>query len=160
MRSMRIRILSASSERALMSKVGRSSRHCLQPDASVPGGRLSWALLAVLTALYGCARATERNSADANVARGAELARTVCSVCHMVTRNGDFPPVLRPPAPSFLDIANRPGTTAKSLRHFILSTHWDLKTGPVTMPNPAMRPEDASALAAYILSLRGHSPWR
>ncbi|HJS89397.1 MAG TPA: c-type cytochrome [Steroidobacteraceae bacterium] len=115
---------------------------------------LAWALPAVLLALYGCGRAVAQNPRGSAVARGDELARLVCSDCHVVATDQDFPPVLQPPAPSFPDIANRPGTTAKSLQHFILTTHWDMKSTPITMPNPRMRPEDAAALAAYILSLK------
>ena len=111
------------------------------------------ALLAALVALGG-ARAEAQNPQGAAVARGDSLARLVCSDCHLVAADQTFPPVLQPPAPSFSDIANRPATTAKSLQQFILTTHWNMKSTPVTMPNPKMRPEDASALAAYILSLR------
>ena len=130
----------------------------LRDDASMSNvGRVTWTLIALLTALYGYGRTMAQESRGATVARGGQLARTVCSACHVVTRDGDFPPVLQPPAPSFLDIANRPGTTAKTLRHFILRTHWDMKTSPERMPNPMMRPEDAAALAAYILSLKERS---
>lgn len=65
--------------------------------------------------------------------------------------------MLEPPAPSFADIANRPGMTAKTIRHFILTTHWDQKTIPMTMPNLMLMPEDASALAVYIMSLKKNS---
>lgn len=112
-----------------------------------------WILLAVLLALCGCGRAVAQNPQRPAAARGRDIARNVCSVCHVVTAEGEYPPVLQPPAPSFLDIANRPGVTAGNLRHFVLTTHWDMKT-PVRMPDPMMRPEDASAVVAYILSLR------
>jgi mono/diheme cytochrome c family protein len=119
---------------------------------------IAWALPAALLALYACGRALAQNPQGSAVTRGDDLARLVCSTCHVVAADQDFPPALQPPAPSFLDIANRPGTTAKSLRQFILITHWDLKSTRVTMPNPRMRPEDASALADYIMSLRKASP--
>lgn len=111
------------------------------------------ALLAILCVLYGCGNAHAGNPSDPVVARGEYLARFVCSACHEVTADQQFPPTLSPPAPSFVDIANRPGTTAKRIRRFILTTHWDMKTEPVRMPDPKLRPEDASALAAYIMSL-------
>jgi mono/diheme cytochrome c family protein len=119
---------------------------------------IAWALPAVLATLCACGRAQARNPPETSVARGGDLARLVCSDCHVVAADQDFPPVLQPPAPSFLDIANRPGTTAKSLRQFILTTHWNMKSARVTMPNPKMRPEDAAVLAAYIMSLRNASP--
>jgi len=115
---------------------------------------IAWALPAALATLCACGRAQAQKPPDPSVARGGDLARLVCSDCHAVAADQDFPPVLQPPAPSFLDIANRPGTTAKSLRQFILTTHWNMKSARVTMPNPRMRPEDAAALAAYIMSLR------
>lgn len=64
--------------------------------------------------------------------------------------------MLEPAAPSFADIAGRPGMTAKKIRHFILTTHWDEKTIPMTMPNLMLMPDDASAVSAYILSLKKH----
>ena len=119
---------------------------------------IACALAAVLATLCACGRVQARNPPDTSVARGGDLARLVCSDCHVVAADQDFAPVLQPPAPSFLDIANRPGTTAKSLRQFILTTHWNMKSARVTMPNPKMRPEDAAVLAAYIMSLRNASP--
>lgn len=65
--------------------------------------------------------------------------------------------MLEPAAPNFADIANRPGMTAKSIRHFILTTHWDQKTLPMKMPDLMLMPEDASALSAYIMSLKKDS---
>ena len=86
--------------------------------------------------------------------RGEHLARVVCSACHVVASDQEFPPLLIHPAPSFSDIANRPDTTQKSLRHFIMTTHWDETTIPMTMPNPLLPPEDVTAVTRYILSLR------
>ena len=91
---------------------------------------------------------------SAAVARGEHIARIVCSACHVVARNQEYPPILDMPGPNFSDIANRPGTTEKSLRHFITTTHWDMQTIPMTMPNPMLTPEDTRAVALYILSLR------
>ena len=93
---------------------------------------------------------------SAAVARGEHIARIVCSACHVVAKDQEYPPILDKPGPNFYDIANRPTTTEQSLRHFITSTHWDLETIPMTMPNPMLTPEDARAVARYILSLRGH----
>jgi hypothetical protein len=62
--------------------------------------------------------------------------------------------MLRPPAPSFEAIANRPDITSRTVRHFVLQTHWDQKTVPMQMPNPALPTPDATAVAAYVLSLR------
>jgi hypothetical protein len=59
-------------------------------------------------------------------------------------------------APSFAEIANRPGVTAASLQRFIVSTHWDTDALPMTMPNPMLTPDEARAVSHYILSLRTH----
>ncbi len=56
--------------------------------------------------------------------------------------------------PSFFEIANRPDTTERSLRHFIMTTHWDERTIPMTMPNQELTAEQLKAVAHYILSLR------
>jgi mono/diheme cytochrome c family protein len=88
------------------------------------------------------------------VARGEHLARLICSACHVVAVDQEFPPLLRQPTPSFSEIANRPDTSAKSLQKFISTTHWDEKTLPMHMPNPMLTDEQLRAVTRYILSLR------
>ncbi len=94
--------------------------------------------------------------ASASVARGEHIARIICSACHVVAKDQEYPPILDTPGPSFLEIANRPATTQRSLRHFITTTHWDMRALPMTMPNPMLTPEDTRAVASYIVSLRAH----
>lgn len=100
------------------------------------------------------------HQAQAQVAQGAELARgehvaqLVCAACHVVAKDQEYPPLLKSPAPSFFDIANRPGVSAASLQHFITNTHWDPDELPIAMPNPMLTPEQTRAVARYILSLR------
>jgi cytochrome c551/c552 len=60
------------------------------------------------------------------------------------------------PAPSFQSIADRPGTNEKSLRHFVATTHWDLKSVPITMPSQELSKADTTAVVRYILSLQSH----
>jgi len=91
---------------------------------------------------------------SAAVRRGEHIARLICSACHVVAKDQEYPPILDAPGPTFYDVAHRPGTTEKSLRHFITTTHWDMQTIPMTMPNPMLTPEDTHAVALYILSLR------
>jgi mono/diheme cytochrome c family protein len=104
-----------------------------------------------LTALAGAAvsRAPE-------VARGEHVARLVCSACHVVASDQEYPPILTEPTPSFTDIANRPGISAQSLQRFITNTHWDGQKIPMTMPNTMLNKNDVQAVAQYILSLRTH----
>ena len=88
------------------------------------------------------------------VARGEHIARLVCSACHVVAADQEYPPILNQVTPSFLEIANRPGVTAESLRRFIITTHWDLDKLPMSMPNPMLSPAETQAVSRYILSLR------
>jgi mono/diheme cytochrome c family protein len=106
---------------------------------------------AMLSIVVGVSpRAAEPASA---VARGEDIARNVCSACHLAT--SDQEPRRRPPeGPNFTDIANRPETSLKSLRKFIATTHWDMKSMPPTMPNPMLTDAQVSDVSHYIMSLR------
>ncbi|RQH15223.1 cytochrome c [Bradyrhizobium sp. RP6] len=79
------------------------------------------------------------------IAEGHRLARAWCQTCHAVEPHmtGVFDE-----APSFQSIAERHGTTALSLKVFWRTSHQN-------MPNLVISPEQAEALSAYILSLRG-----
>jgi len=88
------------------------------------------------------------------VETGEELALRQCSLCHVVSADPRYRPSLRQATPSFEAIANQPGTTAKSLRKFITTTHWDDKTIPMTMPDQALLGSEPEDVVAYILSLR------
>jgi cytochrome c1 len=89
-----------------------------------------------------------------DVADGRDLALQVCTFCHVVTSNQQFPPILRPPAPTFRSIADRPTTTGASLAAFMRLPHKDLPM-PNEMPNLQLSDEQIGKLVAYILSLRG-----
>ncbi len=113
---------------------------------------LGTALVAWATAATGADRAARRS---AQVRRGEQIAQAQCSACHVVADKQEFSPILKEPAPSFKSIANRPMTSEESLRHFVATTHWDLKTVPLTMPNPELSKADSTAVIRYILSLKG-----
>jgi cytochrome c551/c552 len=118
------------------------------------GGALRGSLRLLLNALACVIASAPLHAAGASpVARGEGVARNVCAACHVVARDQP-PPLLSQVATSFSEIANRPGVSEQSLRKFILTTHWDGKTVPVTMPNPMLTAEQARAVARYILSLR------
>jgi len=96
-------------------------------------------------------------SDSADILKGQQLARIACSDCHVVASDSESPvPMLHESAPRFDDIANRPGTTEKSLRKFIVATHWDGETIPMTMPKPDLTKQQVVALSRYIISLRKH----
>jgi cytochrome c len=76
--------------------------------------------------------------AAASASEGRRLAEAWCRPCHAI----------EPQMPSsFEAIANRHGTTALSLKVF-------LKTSHQNMPNLVIAPDQADALASYILSLK------
>ena len=79
-----------------------------------------------------------------NASEGHRLAEAWCTPCHAIEPHmaGMFDS-----APSFDAVANRHGTTALSLKVF-------LKTNHQNMPNLVIAPDQADALANYLLSLR------
>jgi mono/diheme cytochrome c family protein len=91
---------------------------------------------------------------DPALVRGEHIARYECSACHVVAKDQEFPVLLNKPAPPFSEIANRPGTSAGTLRNFITMTHWDAQTIPMTMPSTNLPKQDVAAVVRYILSLQ------
>jgi cytochrome c2 len=112
-------------------------------------------LLIGVSALAMAACPTAKAGAeDANVVAGRELAVQVCSVCHVVAPDQEFPPRLGQITPSFMEIANNPDISAGSLRKFIITTHWDEHSIPITMPDPMLYGDQIPHVISYILSLR------
>jgi mono/diheme cytochrome c family protein len=87
------------------------------------------------------------------IAAGRKFAQLVCGACHVVTQNRDEVPILRPPAPSFAALAQRPSLTEQSLRELLGSNHRGL--GPAeAMPNPRLADYQIDEIVAYILALK------
>ena len=82
--------------------------------------------------------------AAASVSEGHRLAEAWCETCHAVKPHMAG---MSDQAPSFEAIANRHGTTALSLKVFLNTSHQN-------MPNLVISPDQADALASYILSLK------
>jgi mono/diheme cytochrome c family protein len=82
---------------------------------------------------------------EGDVARGAEIARTVCAACHIVVRGQAAPPNSQ--APPFFMLANTPGMTSIALSAALLTSHR-------SMPNIILEPEQRRDVIAYILSLK------
>lgn len=117
--------------------------------------KTKWCSAAVLCALWMQASAATPAGVQLGlVQRGQHLAELICGSCHQVARDQEFPPFLNAHTPSFYEIAARPGIDARTLRHFITTTHWDEKTIPMTMPNQQLTAEELTAVVAYILSLK------
>jgi mono/diheme cytochrome c family protein len=98
------------------------------------------ALLAALLAGAGGARAQEGDAAA-----GHAFARQACVACHAVEPGRSSRRIVIGPA--FAAIANTRGTTATSLRVFLLTSH-------PKMPNLILTPQEIDHVIAYILSLR------
>jgi mono/diheme cytochrome c family protein len=79
-----------------------------------------------------------------SISAGYRLAEAWCRDCHAIESNATG---TRGGPPAFVTIANRPSTTALSLKVFFKTSHR-------RMPNLIIAPEQADDLASYILSLR------
>ena len=78
------------------------------------------------------------------ISAGYRLAEAWCRDCHAIEANTAG---ARGGPPDFAAIANRPSTTALSLKVFFKTSHR-------RMPNLIITPEQADDLSSYILSLR------
>ena len=79
-----------------------------------------------------------------SISAGYRLAEAWCRDCHAIEASTAG---ARGRPPDFAAIANRPSTTALSLKVFFKTSHR-------RMPNLIITPEQADDLASYILSLR------
>jgi cytochrome c len=84
--------------------------------------------------------------AAASVSEGHRLAEAWCKTCHAIEPHTVG---MSDQAPGFEAIANRHGTTALSLKVFLETSHQN-------MPNLVISPDQADALASYILSLKAN----
>ena len=87
------------------------------------------------------------------VAEGRGLAHASCGACHVVSDAAKETPSSRPPAPSLLDIINRPSFSADQLRLFLASSHRRLGSDQA-MPNPRLAAYQIEAIVAYFETLR------
>jgi len=92
-------------------------------------------------------------SQEVAVSPGHDFALLVCAACHVVAADQKTPPILRRPGPSFDAIANKPGTTADSLKNFLATTHAEI-AGATGMPNEQLADYQTEEVINYILSLR------
>ncbi len=85
-------------------------------------------------------------AAETSISEGHRLATEWCARCHVIEPHGLATPS---EAPSFRAVANQPGITALALKVFFRTSHKD-------MPNLVIKPDQAEALANYILSLKNN----
>lgn len=85
---------------------------------------------------------------------GALVAERMCSYCHRIApgRESD----IEAGAPSFMEIANRPGRDAAFLRSFATELHLVTSVGnpPVVMPTAVLTPQSRDDVVAYIIGLK------
>jgi mono/diheme cytochrome c family protein len=90
---------------------------------------------------------------EAKIADGRAIALRVCAICHVVADDQAVAPTLKPPAPSFADIAARPNVTEAFLRDFLTKPHGQARALSA-MPGFLMPSYQADAAIAYLMSLK------
>jgi len=88
-----------------------------------------------------------------DLAKGHQLAATVCAVCHVAAPDQRSLPILNPPAPAFASIAQRKEVDKAWLENFLTTTHRGLDR-PDGMPSPYLLDYQVKQVTAYLLSLR------
>jgi mono/diheme cytochrome c family protein len=84
---------------------------------------------------------------------GRAIALKTCASCHVVAADQASAPLLKPPAPSFSEIAAQPATTEGSLRSFLRNPHGEPRRSS-KMPGFILPDSQVAQVVAYILSLR------
>src|SRR5215469_238973 len=107
------------------------------------------ALMFILIGVATGSAAAENQSHSGDPRAGRQFAGYNCEACHVVAANQELRPLISGYAPSFPEIADRPGTTPEALRTFLHGQH-----GYSTMPYPDLAPTDLENVVAYIMSLR------
>ena len=92
-----------------------------------------------------------------DVQKGHTLATRVCAVCHIAAPDQPSRPMLSPPAPSFASIVRQKTFDARSLTHFLTTTHRGLDK-PKGMPNPDLADFQIIEIVAYFLTLYNAPP--
>ncbi|MGF1608375.1 MAG: c-type cytochrome [Kiloniellales bacterium] len=111
---------------------GRAAQHGIWIAAA--GGLLALA-----------AAAAQGQDSPGDRVAGRQFALQVCAECHLVAAEQLLDPLVG--APPFYEIAERPSTTALSLRVFFRTPHLD-------MPNLMLTPQETDDVITYILSLK------
>ncbi len=98
----------------------------------------------------GWGQSATQNAED--VQKGHDLAIHICAICHVTAPDQPYPPIRRPPAPSFATIARQKTFDAESLTRFMKTAHQGLDN-PQGMPNPDLMDYQIKQIVAYFLSL-------
>ncbi len=103
---------------------------------------LMLAAFAIAATVGLCANGVADEASDARA--GLELAKSVCSPCHVVSQ------AVGPP---FAEIAKGPRAAPEALRDFVHSTGSDV-SHPSAMPNPSLTDRQIDEITAYLATLR------
>ena len=119
----------------------------------MPGGSSKFTTVLASTFIACFAPCTDAKEATApgNAAAGRAFALEACTGCHVVAADQPFPPDLTG-LPDFHGIANRPNTSAPSLRKFL--TTLPTIPPPGKMADPDLTAAQRENVIAYIMSLR------
>jgi mono/diheme cytochrome c family protein len=126
--------------------VAAASEDCMKTTALLS--------LAPALALLGNTAANSEEATSELVIAGHDFALKICANCHVVAKDQDSVPILKPPAPSFTAIVARPEATEASLRSFLSNPHGKLRQNS-KMPNFQLADFQIDQIVAYLLSLKG-----
>ena len=101
-------------------------------------------VILIALAAFFLVRMRAAGGAETSVSEGRRLAQAWCETCHII---GPHVLEMQAEPPSFQTVANQPGITTLALKVFLRTSHQE-------MPNLIITPEQADALASYILSLK------
>jgi mono/diheme cytochrome c family protein len=110
-------------------------------------------LLAITLACGAASLARAQEGQGDLAAAGHDFALRVCAACHVVATDQISPPILKPPAPSFLALARHDDTSEASLRKLLSTPHGNLGRS-AKMPNPRLADFQIDKVVAYLLSLK------
>ncbi|MEO6341267.1 MAG: cytochrome c [Caulobacteraceae bacterium] len=113
----------------------------------------SFGLPFIFVCLTGVDATAQEPKAPANVQAGRTVALHVCATCHTVSAGPQTKPYLKPPAPNFSGIANRPDTTVESLLGFLKTKHRSVANWR-EMPGVKTTDEQDRAVVDYMMSLK------
>jgi hypothetical protein len=114
------------------------------------GGRMRWLLSIAVVAVTGAAANAQNATHQGDPLAGRPLALRHCDSGHIVAANQEIQPLVSGYAPSFFDVANKPGVTPQALEKFRSQSHPYAK-----MPYPQLSAAQVGDLISYILTLRG-----
>jgi mono/diheme cytochrome c family protein len=155
-----ITVAEAATEAATVCDAPSTAPKARRPIRSGLGAIFATVLSSMLIICFAPSADAQQSSTPDRVAAGRGFALSACSGCHVVAADQPFAPVITgpPPPPDFRSIANKPNTTAESLRKF-LSTRPSVPPlpPPQHMANADLTSDQLEDVVAFIMTLRaGH----